>query len=198
MDTDERVGSYYFPYSQNPDSGVTFAVRSAVEPESLKAAMRKAVTEVDPELPLFDALTMQERIDDSLTSRRSPMLLSLGFGAVALFLAAVGIYGVLAYLVARRTREIGIRMALGSDGNRIFRLVFTEGAVIVAAGVGLGVLGSWALGRYLESALFGVRPLDPVVMASTGLTLIVVALLATTLPAWRATRVDPIIALRQE
>ena len=198
VDTEERMGSYYFPYSQNADSGITFAVRTSVEPESLKSAMRKAVTEVDPELPLFDALTLRERIDDSLTSRRSPMLLSLGFGAVALFLAAVGIYGVLAYLVARRAREIGIRMALGSDGKRIFRLVFMEGAVIVAAGVGLGVLGSWALGRYLESALYGVRPLDPVVMASTTVALAVVALLATTLPAWRAARVDPIFALRQE
>jgi len=126
--------------------------------------MRKAVNEVDPEIPLFDVLTLQEWIDDSLTGRRLPMLLSLGFGAVALFLAGVGIYGVLAYLVARRTREIGIRVALGSDAERIFTLVFWEGAVIVAFGVGLNVLGSWTLGRYLESALCGVRPLDPVVM----------------------------------
>jgi len=125
-------------------------------------------------------------------------VLSLCFGAVALFLAGVGIYGVLAYLVAQRTREIGIRMALGSDGERIFKLVFREGVVIVAFGFVLGVLCSWVLGRYMESVLYGVRPLDPVVMALVSLTLICVALMATTLPAWRATRVNPIIALRQE
>ncbi len=198
VDAEERIGSYYFPYSQNPDSGISFAVRTAADPESVKAGMRKVVNEVDPELPFFDALTMQERIDDSLTNRRSPMLLSLCFGAVALFLAGVGIYGVLAYLVAQRTKEIGIRMALGSDPGRIFKLVFREGVGIVAFGFVLGVLCSWVLGRYMESVLYGVRPLDPVVMALVSLTLIAVALMATTLPAWRATRVDPIIALRQE
>jgi ABC-type antimicrobial peptide transport system permease subunit len=198
VDAEERIGSYYFPFSQNPDSGISFAVRTAADTEAIKAGMRKVVNEVDPELPFFDALTMQERIDDSLTNRRSPMLLSLCFGAVALFLAGVGIYGVLAYLVAQRTKEIGIRMALGSDAERIFRLVFREGVVIVAFGFVLGVLCSWLLGRYMESVLYGVRPLDPVVMVLVSLTLIAVALMATTLPAWRATRVDPIIALRQE
>jgi predicted permease len=198
VDAEERIGSYYFPYSQNPDSGISFAVRTAVDPESIKAGMRKVVNEVDPELPFFDALTMQERIDDSLTNRRSPMLLSLCFGAVALFLAGVGIYGVLAYLVAQRTKEIGIRMALGSDAGRIFKLVFREGVGIVAFGFVLGVLCSWVLSRYMESVLYGVRPLDPVVIALVSLTLIAVALMATTLPAWRATRVNPIIALRQE
>ena len=198
VDAEERIGSYYFPFSQNPDSGISFAVRSAGDPVALKAGMRRVVTEVDPELPFFDALTMQERIDDSLTNRRSPMLLSLCFGAVALFLAGVGIYGVLAYLVAQRTKEIGIRMALGSDAQGIFGLVFREGAAIIATGFVLGVLCSWLLGRFMESILYGVRPLDPVVMSLVSLALIAVALAATTLPAWRATRVDPIIALRQE
>ena len=198
VDAEERVGSYYFPYSQNPDSGITFAVKTAADPDGIKAGLRKAINEIDPELPLFDAMTMQERIDDSLTGRRSPMLLSLCFGAVALFLAGVGIYGVLAYLVAQRTKEIGIRMALGSDAERIFRLIFREGAGIVATGFILGALCSWMLGRYMESLLYGVRPQDPVVMALVSLALITVALAATTLPAWRATRVDPIIALRQE
>ncbi len=198
VDVEERVGSYYFPYAQNPDSGVTFAVKTAGDPGATLGAMRKAINDVDPELPLYDTRTMQERIDSSLTSRRSPMLLSIAFGAVALFLAGVGIYGVLAYLVAQRTKEIGIRMALGSDSKRIFRLVFREGALIVTAGFLVGVACSWLLGRYMESVLYGVRPLDPVVMACVSLTLIVVALLASTLPARRATRVDPIIALRQE
>ena len=198
VDAEERIGSYYFPYSQDPDSGFTFAAKTSADPESIKAGMRRVVNEIDPELPVFEALTMQERIDDSLTNRRSPMLLSLCFGAVALFLAGVGIYGVLAYLVAQRTREIGIRMALGSDALRIFKLVFREGLAIVAFGFVLGMLCSWILGRYMESVLYGVRPMDPAVMASVSLTLIAVALLAATLPAWCATRVDPIIALRQE
>jgi predicted permease len=198
VDVEERIGSYYFPYAQNSDSGVTFAVRTAGDPGTMLGAMRKVINEVDPQLPLFDARTMQERIDDSLTSRRSPMLLSLGFASVALFLAAVGIYGVLAYLVAQRTKEIGIRIALGSEPNRIFRLVFMEGALIVMTGFVLGVACSWVLGRYMESVLYGVRPLDPAVIASVSLTLIAVALLASTLPARRATRVDPITALRQE
>jgi predicted permease len=198
VDVEERVGSYYFPFAQNTDSGVTLAVRTAGDPGAMLGAMRKAIDEVDPQLPLFDTHTMRERIDDSLTSRRSPMLLSVAFGAVALFLAVVGIYGVLAYLVAQRTREIGIRVALGSDPERIFRLVFREGVLIVTAGFVLGVVCSWILGRYMESILYGVRPLDPAVMASVSVTLIVVALLASTLPAYRATRVNPIIALRQE
>jgi predicted permease len=198
VDVEERIGSYYFPYSQRPDSGPSFVVRTAVDAAAMKGAMRKVINEVDPELPFYDTLTMQERIDDSLISRRSPMLLSLGFGAVALFLAGVGIYGVLAYLVAQRTKEIGIRMALGSDAERIFRLVFREGLNIIAFGFVLGVLCSWMLGRYMESLLYGVRPLDPAVVTLVSLALLAVALTASTLPAWRATRVDPIIALRQE
>ena len=198
VDTEERFGSYFFPFSQNTDSGMSFAVKTATDPSVIKAALRKAVNEIDPELPVYDALTMQERIDSSLTSRRSPMILSVCFGAVALFLAAVGIYGVLAYLVAQRRREIGIRMALGSGTDRIFQLVFREGAVIIALGCALGVLCCWLLSRYVASILYGVEPLDPMVMALVSLTLVAVAVAAATFPALRATRVDPLVALRQE
>ena len=198
VDTEERFGSYFFPFSQNTDSGMSFAVKTATDPSAIKAALRKAVNEIDPELPVYDTLTMQERIDSSLTSRRSPMILSVFFGAVALFLAAVGIYGVLAYLVAQRRREIGIRMALGSGTDRIFQLVFREGAVIIALGCALGVSCCWLLSRYVASILYGVEPLDPMVMALVSLTLVAVAAAATTLPALRATRVDPLVALRQE
>ncbi len=197
---DEEVGAgaYYFPYTQNTASGITYAARVATDPGTVTAGIRKVVSAVDPELPLFDTMSMQERIDSSLTSRRSPMLLAVGFGAVALLLAAVGIYGVLAYLVAQRTREIGIRMALGSDPGRIFGLVFREGTGIVALGCLLGAASSWLLGRYMESVLYGVRPLDPTVVAPVGLVLLAVAIVATTMPALRATRVDAIVALRQE
>jgi predicted permease len=198
VDVEERIGSYYFPFAQNTDSGITFAVRTAGDAGSMMAAMRKAINEVDPQLPLFDTHTMRERIDDSLVSRRSPMLLSIGFGGVALLLAVVGIYGVLAYLVAQRHKEIGIRMALGSEPAGIFRLIFREGAVIVMTGFVVGVACSWLLGRYMESVLYGVRPLDPSVLACVSLILIAVALLASTLPARHAMWVDPIVALRQE
>jgi predicted permease len=197
-DGEERVGSYYRPFTQSTDSRVSFALRTTIDPDTMKAELRRVVRDVDPELPLFDAMTMQERIDDSLTNRRSPMLLSVGFSAIALLLAAVGIYGVLAYLVALRTREIGIRMALGSDAARVFRLVFREGALIVALGLIAGSVSSWALGRYLQSLLYEVRPMDPVVASFAVLSLATVALLATALPAWRAARVDPVIALRQD
>ena len=126
------------------------------------------------------------------------MLLALGFGAVAVFLSALGIYGVLAYLVAQRTREIGIRMALGSSAGEIFRLILREGALILGVGFGLGLAGALALGRYLRIALYGVSPMDPFVLAAVTGVLVLVSLLASTLPAMRAVRVDPVVALRQE
>jgi predicted permease len=198
VDPDERPGAYYFPYTQTPRSGLTFALRTGVDATSLVSSMRRAVSELDSQLPLFDTRTMEERIAESLISRKSPMLLAIGFGGVAIFLAAVGIYGVLAYLVAQRTREIGIRLALGSSMERIFRMILKEGIVILAIGFSLGLAGTVAVGRYVESILYGVRPLDPIVIVSVTLTLGTVALIASILPAWRATRVDPVTALRQE
>ncbi|MBM3792178.1 MAG: FtsX-like permease family protein, partial [Acidobacteria bacterium] len=198
VDAEERIGSYYFPLAQQPDSGLTFAVRTTADTGATMAAMRRVIAEIDPELPFYDTRTMEERIDNSLVSRRSPMLLSVCFGAVALFLAAVGIYGVLSYLVAQRTKEIGIRIALGSDSGGVFQLVFKEGLLITGIGFALGILGSWLLTRYIESVLFGVRPLDPPVLVVVCLVLGMVALSASTLPARRAARVDPITALRQE
>jgi predicted permease len=195
---EERIGSYYFPYAQNTDSGLTFAVRTAADTGAMISAMRRVISGLDPELPFYDTRTMIERIDDSLTGRRSPMFLGMCFGAVALILAGIGIYGVLAYLVAQRRKEIGIRMALGGNSRRIFRLVFTEGALITLLGFALGGAGIWLLSRYIESVLYGVRPLDPLVIACVGLILAAVAALACALPARRATLVDPILALRQE
>ncbi len=195
---EETLGSYYFPYFQSPNSPITFAARTAGDPGLMMGAIRKVVAEVDPELPFYDTRTMQERIDNSLTDRRSPLVLSISFGLVALFLAGVGIYGVISYQVAQRFKEIGVRMALGGDSGRIFRLFVREGLMIILLGIVFGALGSWMLSRYIESVLYGVRPLDPVVLASVGITLLLVAFLASTLPALRATRVDPIAALRQE
>ena len=198
VDPDERVGAYFFPYRQDPRSSPTFVLRTAGEPSALVSALRKAIVEVDPGLPLHDVRTMQERIDESLIARKSPMLLAIAFGLVALFLAGVGIYGVLAYTVAQRTREIGIRMALGSTTERIFRLIAREGFMLLGIGFALGLAGTLGLARYVESLLFGVRPVDPYVLAGVAGILALAAAIACVLPARRAARVDPVVALRQE
>jgi predicted permease len=198
VNPDERVGAYYFPYAQNPRPAFAFAIRTASEPAGLIHAMREAITALDPEMPLFDVRTMQQRIDESLIIHRSPMLLATVFGMVALFLAAVGIYGALAYGVAQRTKEIGIRIALGSSAERIFRLILREGLIMLTIGFAIGLAGTLAIGKFFQSVLYGVGPSDPGVLASAIAVLAVVSLVACILPARRATRVEPIIALRQD
>jgi ABC-type antimicrobial peptide transport system permease subunit len=198
VDPDERVGAYYFPYAQSPEGGFTLALRAVGEPRALVASLRSAVRELDPEIPLDDVRTMAERIDDSLVSRRSPLVLAVAFGVLALLLAAVGLYGVLAYLVAQRKQEIGIRMALGSTAPGIFRLVARESLAIVGAGLAFGLLGAVALAQSIRTLLYEVRPMDPSLLASVCGILAAVGAIACLVPAWRATRVDPAIALRQE
>jgi predicted permease len=198
VDTEEAVGAYYFPFQQRPTRGITLTVKTATEPTSFVGSIRRQLAEIDPELPLYGIRTMQELLDDSLQSRRSPMFLFLVFGGLALFLASVGLYGVLAYLVTSRTKEIGIRMAIGSDPAGIFRLILKEGVVILAVGFVLGVASSFALARFIASLLFGVQPLDGGVMASVGCLLVLVALAACSVPALRATRIHPVEALRAE
>jgi putative ABC transport system permease protein len=149
-------------------------------------------------LAVFDVHSMSERIDLSLSSRRTSMLLANAFGGVALFLASLGIYGVLAYLVARRTREIGIRVALGSTRAGILRLVLREGLQLVVVGLVLGVAAAASLQKAVASEIYGVRPLDPLVLAGVMALLAIVALAACAGPAHRAMRVDPMVALRYE
>jgi ABC-type antimicrobial peptide transport system permease subunit len=136
-------------------------------------------------------------MEKSLVSRRSPVLLSLSFGAIALFLSAIGIYGVLAYLVTQRTKEIGIRIALGGSARAIFELVLREGLLLIGGGFVLGGIGAIALRKSLESQLFGVSAADPLVLIAVTVTLGLVAVAACALPARRATRIDPIVALAQ-
>lgn len=194
----EPVGAYYFPFAQNVGRGMTLVTRTAGEPQSLVGAIRQQVTAMDPELPFFAVKPMQQRVEESLVSRKTPMMLATLFGAIALFLAAVGIYGVLAYQVAQRRKEIGIRMALGSDGRRIFGLIVSEGLWLLCLGIGVGLAGAFAIRRAMETQLFGVRPMDPVVLALVTGVLGVVALLACAVPARRAARIDPLIALSEQ
>jgi predicted permease len=197
-DTIEPVGACYFPASQQPGRNWYLTARTAQDPSSVVPAIRKAVSAIDPELPVFDVLTLQERLDRSLETRRTPMLLALAFAGVALFLAAVGVYGVLAYQVTQRTREIGIRMALGGEVTSIFKLVLRDGMTMVGIGVGIGLAGSVAMSRSLQSQLFGVGSLDPRVISAVAVLLALVALVACAVPAVRAARVNPVTALTDQ
>jgi ABC-type antimicrobial peptide transport system permease subunit len=183
--------------AQDTSRLVTFAVKTASRPEALAGALRSAVASLDPELPVFDVRTMEERADSALLQRRTPALLSVAYGAVALLLSAVGLYGVLAYLVAQRSREIAIRMAIGSSASEVFGLVFREGAALVACGLLAGALGALLLRRSVAGLLFGVRATDPVVIGAAVALLVAVALLACALPARRATRIDPVAVLAE-
>ena len=194
----EPVGAYYHPFAQNVGRGMTLVTRTAGEPESLVSAIRQQVTALDPELPFFAVKPMELRVEESLVSRKTPMMLATLFGAIALFLAAVGIYGVLAYQVAQRRKEIGIRMALGSDGRRIFGLIVSEGLWLLCLGIGVGLAGAFAIRRAMETQLFGVQPMDPVVLGLVTGVLGAVALLACAVPARRAAHIDPLIALADQ
>jgi predicted permease len=192
-----EVGAYYFPMGQDSSRLLTYAVKVATDPSAVANSIREVIHSLDPELPVYEMQTMLERTDKSLMSRRSPMLLSLGFGAVALFLSAIGIYGVLAYLVTQRKKEIGIRIALGSSAGAIFELVLREGLLLIGGGFALGAAGAFLVRKSLESQLFGVTATDPVVLVVVTGTLALVAVLACALPARRATRIDPIVALTE-
>jgi ABC-type antimicrobial peptide transport system permease subunit len=182
---------------QDVSSGMVFAVKTAGDPLSLTNSVRGVLNGLDRELPVFDTQTMDQRLEKSLVSRRSPVLLSLSFGVVALCLSAIGIYGVLAYLVTQRRREIGIRIALGSSARAIFELVLREGLLLIAGGFVLGGIGAIVLRRSLESQLFGVSASDPLVLVVVTAVLALVAVVACALPARRATLIDPIVALSE-
>jgi predicted permease len=192
------VGVYYFPISQNPERYFTIAIKSTSDLSAVGRALHAGIAGIDPELALFDAHTMAERTELSMSTRKTPMTLALGFGGLALFLSALGIYGVLTYLVTQRRREIGIRAALGCSASGIVKLVLSEGLVLVGIGLVLGIAGAALLRKALENELYGVQPLDPFVMASVTVVLALVALTACLLPARRATQVDPIIVLNEQ
>jgi predicted permease len=191
VSSDTRFGTYYFPVTQDGIRTSTLAIRTSGDPLSITASVRQAVTSIDPELPLYSVRTMEDRIGESLTDRRTPMMLAGMFAAVALFLAAMGLYGVLAYQVAQRRKEIGIRMALGSEPAGIFSLVLREGVALLALGLAVGLAGAFAIRRAMESQLYGVSAMDPVVLAAVAFVLGLVAVVACAVPARRAARIDP-------
>ena len=191
--TKERI---YRPVTQQPPGGGALVVKTALAPTQLVSQVRAAVQAIDPEQPITDVRTMEEWVDRSLEIRRAPTTLLTIFGAVALLLSAIGIYGVLAYGVTQRVREFGIRQALGADQRSILSLVLRQGLTRVLLGVAIGLAGALMLSRYLESLLFQVRAKDlPVFAVVTGV-LFAVAILACYIPARRATRIDPMVALR--
>lgn len=190
--------SLYFAHSQAPFRRMTIAIRTSADPATLMAAARSAVAELDPRLPINRMATMPDVVAQSIASDRFTALLLTIFAGVALLLAAVGIYGILAYTVARRATEVGIRMALGAGAADVLRLVMGQAVGRIALGLAFGLGGGLALSRLLASQLYGVNPWDPWVMAAVSATLAVVALAASFVPALRATGVDPVVALRDD
>ena len=191
--TKERI---YYPVAQQPRPSMALTLKTGLDPQTLVPQVRQAVQSLDPEQPLADVRTMDQWVLRSLENRRTPMMLLALFGAVALILSSIGIYGVLAFGVAQRVREFGIRQALGADQKSILQLVLRQGMITTGIGLGVGLAGAFLLTSLLKSMLFGVGTRDVPVFAGVTLLLLAVAIAACYVPAKRATEVDPMIALR--
>ncbi|MGB2621680.1 MAG: ABC transporter permease [Candidatus Acidiferrum sp.] len=193
-------GVFYQPYLQTPnlDFGATYEIRTSLSPGAIVPSLRKAVQSIDPDLPLQDVRTQQEQIDASMQQERIIAALTASFGILALVLACVGVYGVMAYSVAQRTSEIGIRRALGARPRQVLAMVLREGTWISAAGVACGIGASIFAARLVQSLLYGLKANDLVVFAGAALLLVLVGLAATWIPARRAAAMEPMQALRQE
>jgi putative ABC transport system permease protein len=197
LDSDSRI-AMYIPHTQNPSRVLTAVLRSGSDPAALSGAVKKEIRQIDPDLPVYQVRTMTNFIEESLARRRFTMALLGIFAGIALLLAAIGIYGVMAYLVNQGTREIGIRLALGATQSGILGMVMRQGMTLALTGVGAGLIGAFALTRLLRSFLYGVQATDPLTFAAIALLLAAVALLASFIPARRASRIDPMISLRCE
>jgi predicted permease len=191
-------GAVYFPFIDRDAANIFVVTRTSQRPEAFAETLRKLVRATDPELAIDDLSSMETRVADSLITRRSPALFAGIFAGVALLLAAIGTYGVLSYSVAQRTREIGIRMALGAQRGQIGTQFLSLGLRLLVAGTILGLIGAWLAGRAMQSVLFGVPTLHIATLLGTALVMTAVSLVACLIPARRASKVDPIIALRTE
>ena len=191
--------TYYFPYAQwtKPDR-LTFFVRSAGDSSALPGAIRQAVRATDPDLPVGEIQSAEINIRDSLYAERLIATLAAAFGILATLLAAIGLYGVMAYAVARRTGEIGVRMALGAMPAAVLGMVLKEAGRLALAGIVIGWIAAFAVGRFVEAQLYGVRAANPAIYAAATAALLAAALAAALIPGWRAARVDPVVALKYE
>jgi len=188
----------FIPHAQNYDGKMTFIARTSVPPESMGEAIRQEVASLDSELPVYGIRTMPAFLDRLLSGPKSLAALATIFGAIAMLMAAVGLYGVMSYSVIQRTREIGIRSALGASSSLIVRLILSEGLILVGVGVGIGLGAALVVSRLLESFLYGISATDSVTFLTVPIILVLVALIASYVPARRATRVDPMVALKYE
>jgi predicted permease len=197
LESESRV-ALYFPASQALDSTMHLVARTTIPPSSLATAITSEVRAMDPNIPIFDIKTMDQRLSESLARRRLAMLALGVFAGFALLLAIIGIYGVISYSVAQRTNELGIRLALGASQVDVLRLVLSAGLRLTLTGIVVGIVLSFAVTRFLSSLLFGVRATDLLTFSALSLLLVVVSLLGCYVPARRATKVDPLLALRYE
>jgi putative ABC transport system permease protein len=188
----------YFPHEQYPARSMYLVARTTPDPLDLKAGIIREIQSVDPEMPVFDASTMDQRLSDSLARRRFSMLLFGVFAFIAMILASIGIYGVMSYSVTQRTHELGVRIALGAQSRQILKLVVVNGMALAAIGMALGLIVSFALTRLMKGFLFGVSATDPLTFIVIPSLLMTIALLACWIPARRATKVDPMMALRYQ
>jgi putative ABC transport system permease protein len=194
----EPKATMYFPILEGDQNGVMLAVHTASDPLQFSAPVQKQIASLDPELPVANVLTMDQMIGESLGDVSLSARLVLAFAILSLILAAVGLYGVLSYLAAQRNTELGIRMALGAQRDQLLRLMLLDGLGPALFGLGLGLVGGVAATRIFQSMLYGTKPLDPVVLSGVVATLLAVAILACLAPAWSASRLDPMQALRNE
>jgi predicted permease len=188
----------YLPLKQSFSPAVTLHVRAAGDATRLASAVRGAVRELDPTLTLFNVQTLEDQIQQSLQPQKMNVVLLSTFGALALLLAAIGLYGVASYAVAQRTREIGVRMALGAQPGAVLSLVLGNGLILVAVGLAAGLVASYFVAGAMSALVVGVNPHDPLTFTATPIILGAIALLASYVPARRATRIDPLLALRAE
>jgi putative ABC transport system permease protein len=196
--TSETPLEVYLPLTQESTTFLILVARTAVDPSSLSSALEAVARDINKDMPLFQTKTMDEVLAASIAQQRMSVIVLVTFAIVALTLASIGLYGVIAHAVTERTHEIGVRMALGADARHVLSLIVRQGLTTTVAGVAIGVLGAVAMSRWIQDLLFGVTATDPATFVAVVMTLMTVALVACCVPAWRATRVDPSTALRSE